>query len=263
MYRGFNLKIEDELEYTQYHATGLEIYKKLQDSVQPRLKNYVLPEGTLDGNKIINDWFPEVESHIFLSHSHQDLKNAVYIAGILYSKFNILTFIDSTVWGYCNELLKLIDNKYCKNESDEIYDYNKRNYSTSHVHLMLSSSLNKMIDNSEAIFFLNSSNSVSTRTITEKTNSPWIFSEINSSKIIRKKTPIRLRRLTKSFSDTVILSESKRSQLKIEYELELSHFTDLSLFQFNNWVSSNCNDYEDALDELYRQHPIDSKFLIK
>lgn len=168
MYRGFNLKIENKLEFNHYHSTGMEIFKKLQASVQPRLKEYLIPDGTIDGNKIMNDWFPEVKSHIFLSHSHRDLENAVYIAGILYSKFKILTFIDSTVWGYCNDLLKLIDNKYCKNESGETYDYNKRNYSTSHVHLMLSSSLNKMIDNSEAIFFLNSSNSVSTKTITEK-----------------------------------------------------------------------------------------------
>lgn len=263
MYRGFNLRINNELEYTEYHKTGLEIFEKLKNYVQPKLKNYVLSEGTLDGNRIMDDWFPEVKSHIFLSHSHSDIKNAIYISGVLYSKFKILTFIDSCVWGYSNELLKIIDNKYCKSESGETFDYDSRNYSTSHVHLMLSSALNKMIDNSEAVFFLNSSNSVSTRTITEKTNSPWIFSEINTSKIIRKKTPIRLRKITKSFSDAVMLNESQRSQLRIEYELELSHLTDLSLYQFNVWLQSYCHSPEDALDKLYTQHPIDSKFLIK
>lgn len=263
MYRGFNLKIENELNTHLYHKTGLEILEKLKNSVQPKLRNYILPEGTLDGNRIMEDWFPEVKTHIFLSHSHSDFKNAIYIAGALYTKFKVLTFIDSTVWGYSNELLKNIDDKYCKSESGETYDYNSRNYSTTHVHLMLSSALNKMIDNSEAVFFLNSSNSVSTRTITEKTNSPWIFSEINTSKIIRKKTPVRLRRITKSFSDKVVLNESQRSQLRIEYELELSHLTDLSYFQFNLWLQSQDSDPEEALNELYRQHPIDAKFLIK
>ncbi len=263
MYRGFNLKIENELEIHQYHKVGLEILENLKNSVEPRLKSYILPDGVLDGNKIMNDWFPEVKSHIFLSHSHKDFKNAIYIAGALYSKFKILTFIDSTVWGYSNELLKLIDNKYCKSESGETYDYNKRNYSTSHVHLMLSSALNKMIDNSESIFFLNTSNSVSTHSITEKTNSPWIFSEISTSKIIRKKTPVRLRKMTKSFSDTIMLNESQRSQLRIEYDLELSHLTELSLYQFNNWLNSNCYSPENALDKLYSLHPINSKFLIK
>lgn len=263
MYRGFNLKIEDELEIHQYHEIGLELLEILQKSVQPILKNYILPEGTLDGNKIMEDWFPEVKSHIFLSHSHKDFKNAIYIAGALYSKFKIFTFIDSTVWGYSNELLRIIDNKYCKSETGETYDYNSRNYSTTHVHLMLSAALNKMIDNSESVFFLNTSNSVSTRTITEKTNSPWIFSEISTTKVIRKRTPDRLRKITKSFSDTITLSESQRSQLKIEYELELSHLTDLTFYHFESWLNSTCFSPEDALDKLYSQHPIHSKFLIK
>lgn len=263
MYRGFNLKIEDELEIHQYYETGLVIFENLKKAVQPELKNYVLPEGNLDGNKIMEDWFPEVKSHIFLSHSHKDFKNAINIAGALYSKFKIFTFIDSTIWGYSNDLLRIIDNKYCKSESGETYDYNSRNYSTSHVNLMLSSALNKMIDNSESVFFLNTSNSVSTRTITEKTNSPWIFSEINTTKIIRKRTPIRLREITKSFSDTITLNESQRSQLKIEYELELSHLTDLNLNQFLSWLNSTSYSPEGALDKLYSQHPINSKFLIK
>lgn len=262
MYRGFNLTIENELDFhLLYHKAGLEIFEKLKKSVQPKLKEYILPEGTLNGNKIMEDWFPEVKSHIFLSHSHRDLKNAIYIAGAFYTEFKILTFIDSAVWGYSNELLKIIDDKYCKNTIGETYDYNSRNYSTSHVHLMLSSALNKVIDNCEVIFFLNTPNSVTIKSIIEKTNSPWIFSEINTTKIIRKDTPNRLRKLTKMFSSTIMLNESQKSQLRIEYELELSHFTDLNLYQFNRWLKSNASNPNEALDELYSQHPIDSKFL--
>ncbi|WP_026838865.1 hypothetical protein [Gillisia sp. JM1] len=263
MYRGFNLNVENEFDIHKYHEIGIEIFNILKNSVRPRLKEYILPKGTIDGDKIMADWFPEVKSHLFLSHSHNDLKNAVYIAGALYTEFKILTFIDSTVWGYSNDLLKIIDDEYCKSESGETYDYQSRNYSTSHVHLMLTSALSKMIDNCEVIFFLNSPNSVSTKSITERTNSPWIFSEISTTKIIRKITPNRLKELTKMFSDTVMLNESQRSQLRIEYNLELSHFTDLNLIQFNRWLNSYCSSPDNALDELYRQHPIDSKFLIK
>lgn len=264
MYRGFNLIVEEEIDFNlSYHRKGAEIYKILKKSVEPKLKEYTLPEGTIDGKKIMQDWFPEVKAHIFLSHSHKDFKNAMYIAGALYTEFKILTFIDSAVWGYSNQLLKIIDDKYCVSTGGETYDYNSRNYSTSHVHLMLSSALNKMIDNCEAVFFLNSNNSVTTKSITEKTNSPWIFSEINTSKIIRKRTPNRLRELTKTFSSTISLNESQRSQLRIEYELELSHFTDLSYYGFNNWLNSFSSNPNDALDELYDRYPIDSKFLNK
>lgn len=262
MYRGFNLKIENSYKIGSFHKVGLELHKKLVDSVQPKLKNYILPEGTLDGNKIIEDWFPEVKSHIFLSHSHKDMEDAIYLAGILYHRFKILTFIDSTVWGYSNDLLKIIDDIYCRSENGETYDYSKRNYSTSHVNLMLSSALHNMIDKSEAIFFLNSTNSITSKGIVDKTNSPWIFSEINTSKTIRKQTPIRLRTKTKVFSEKVLMSESQNRQLNIEYELELSHLMVLNQFKLNSWLVSDNLTPETALDELYRQNPIESKFLI-
>lgn len=262
MYRGFNLKLEDELNDKDYYSIGVELFKILTKEIRPKLKGYILPDGILDGNKIMDDWFPEFNTHVFLSHSHLDRKKALAFAGALLVEFEIITFIDSTVWGYSNELLKMIDDEYCKNVVGENYNYDSRNYSTSHVHLMLSSALNRMIDNSEAIFFLNSSNSVSTRNITEKTNSAWIFSEINTSKIINKKTPNRLKKLTKAFSDTIMLSESKRSDLRIEYELELSHFTRLNENQFYRWLNTPSSSPENALDKLYMQNPINSKFLI-
>jgi len=43
----------------------------------------------------------------------------------------------------------------------KIYDYELRNYTTSHVHMMLSTALTEMIDNTECIMFYNTSLSVS------------------------------------------------------------------------------------------------------
>lgn len=40
------------------------------------------------------------------------------------------------------------------------YDYNLRNYTTSHVHMMLATALTEMIDNTECIMFYNTPNSV-------------------------------------------------------------------------------------------------------
>ncbi|MCC5439660.1 hypothetical protein [Clostridium botulinum] len=47
----------------------------------------------------------------------------------------------------------MIDNNYCFNKDTETYDYIKRNYSTSHVYIMLSTALSMMIDRAESIFF--------------------------------------------------------------------------------------------------------------
>ncbi|TDN93388.1 hypothetical protein DET49_104114 [Salegentibacter sp. 24] len=257
MYRGFNLEIDQKFKTGKYHETGLGIYKILKDHVQPSLNNYLLDNGSLDGDKIMADWFPDIECHIFLSHSHKDLDTALYIAGLLYHRFEIIVFLDSTVWGYSGDLLKKIDNKYCYNENSDTYDYNSRNFSTSHVHMMLSTALNNMIDKTECIIFLNTPNSVSAN---EKTFSPWIFSELNTSRIIRKKTPSRLQTQFKMFSDRSVLSESKRSELQIEYQLELSHLVKLSLQDLLAWTNQSQFQKEKALDNLYRMKPLNQKF---
>jgi hypothetical protein len=265
MYRGFNLKIPDEFNFPDLIKESKKILEATNQSIKKTLNHYILNNGSLDGNKIIEDWFPEMDFKIFLSHSHKDEEKAMIIAAILYKKFNILTFIDSSIWGYSNELLREIDNKYCLHENGENYDYDKRNFSTTHVHLMLSTALNKMIDNSECLFFLNSPNSISISTdISQKTNSAWIYSEIATSKIIRKKTPDRLKQKTVLFSTDKIkaLDESNQNRLSVEYELELSHLTDLNIEDLLKWLKTPANSEENALDNLYSQHEIKSKFLI-
>lgn len=263
MYRGFDLKIPNDLNFSKSLEIGKEILKATNKLVKESLNNYLLGNGSLDGTKIIENWFPEFESHIFLSHSHKDEEKAMMIAGMLAQEFGILTFIDSTVWGYSNELLKKIDHRYCLNTNGENYDYEKRNYSTAHVHLMLSTALNKMIDNSECLIFLNSPNSITTSTeINQKTNSPWIFSEIGTSKIIRKQTPERLKRKTKMFSTRDVVAMNESTKLNIEYEVELSHLTKLNTLDILNWKNTSANSPEEALDNLYKQHSINSKFLL-
>lgn len=265
MYRGFNLRIPSDFNRERALTIGNKILELTNECVKESLDKYLLDNGSLNGNKIIENWFPQFESHIFLSHSHNDKEKAIAIAGILFDKFNILTFIDSTVWGYSNELLKKIDDKYCLHTNGVNYDYDKRNYSTTHVHLMLSTALNKMIDSSECLFFLNSPNSISTITeISQKTNSPWIFSEIVTSKIIHKKTPERLKRKTKVFSadDLIKMNENDQTRLSVEYELELSHLIELDVSDFLKWENTPAISAEDALDNLYKQHSINSKFLL-
>lgn len=262
MYRGFNLIIPENLN-TAFLKKGTEIKTGMLSEIQKRMLDLISYDGIINGNKVIEKWFPIIECDIFLSHSHKDNEKALKLAGLLYEKFGLKTFIDSSVWGFSNDLLKIIDDNYCKHENGTSYSYEKRNYSTSHVHLMLNSALNKMIDNCEAIFFLNTPNSISAdNTIKQNTNSPWIFSEISTTQTIRKKTPKRLRKETRTFSSKVTLSESALEQLQVEYELELSHFTKLDLNDIKNWIEKAKYSSNNPLDVLYSLHKIDSKFLI-
>ena len=210
----------------------------------------------------MNDWFPEIDADLFLSHSHKDENTALVLAGWLYKKKNIKTFIDSTIWGYSDNLLNKINKKYCYNEETKTYDYEKSNNSSVHVNLMLSNALNRMIDNCECVFFLNTPNSISSKDTIHKTYSPWIFSEISTTQIIKKRTPNRLKSKMVMFSEggNIQLNESKRSELLVEYDLELSHLTDLNSDDISNWINSNSRIQINPLDTLYSQHPISEKF---
>lgn len=267
MYRGFNLKLDEDyfLKQNIFSTQEINEYKKLGLS---SLKNndfllkYIEEAEELEGDRIMQECFPNdiKEYNIFLSHSHKDMRIALIIAGLLKSKYKIEVFIDSTVWLNYIHLLKCIDDYYCKSKekikerydynSKEYYDYDIRNYSTSHINLMLMNSLNMMIDKCEVLFFLNTPNSISIDNIGQKTNSPWIFSEIQTSKIIRKKIPNRnipLMESTKYFS----------TDLKISYPLELDHLTNISRYNFLKWINGNYNNPNSALDGLYEIYPLE------
>jgi hypothetical protein len=262
MYRGFNLKIDKPLN-THFYTLGKEIFNNNQKIIKKTLDGFLLDNGSLSGNEIMENWFPSIEADIFLSHSHKDEKLAIIIAGILSSILGLKVFIDSCVWGYSNDLLKIIDDTYCKNPNGDTYSYDKRNYSTSHVNLMLSNALNKMIDNCESILFLNSPNSISMENLGNSTKSPWIYSEISTTQIIRKEIPKRLIPQNKYYSEggKIMMSESKRD-LSMEYELNLSHFENINFENFIEWVECSKTKL-DALDFLYKQHPTKKKLIAK
>jgi hypothetical protein len=251
MYRGFNLKLDwyDE----KYYQIGLASYKAEQKQVWDKLEDLVLPNGSLDGSKLQDDWFPEIEADIFLSHSHKNEKQAIALAGFLWKELQITTFIDSSVWAFADDLLLAIDKTYCFNENTQTYRYEDRNRSTSHVHLMLSAALSKMIDKTECLLFLNTPDSIQTDGIIDRTISPWIYAEIATSRLIRKKELREHRPLTKSFSD---FGRRQRldEQLSISHELQLGHLTKIDIATLRKWMQV-ASDEAFKLDVLYELCP--------
>ena len=251
MYCGFNLSIGPLND--EFYRRGMNSFNSYSGKVREELDEYLLDEKILNGTQMQNNWFPSIEADVFISHSHKDVRDAITLAGALEANLGIKTFIDSCVWGYANDLLKEIDNKYCRNTGKNSYSYEMRNYSTSHVHNMLSSALSMMIDKSEVLFFLNSENSITTRDTIQKTESPWIYSEIAISSIIRKKSPAEHRSYNRQFS--IIENQVRKSKiqddLKVEYELPIDHLINIDLNIINKWIENhNGNDY--PLDSLYR-----------
>ncbi len=275
MYRGFDLRLNKNIFSPKEINEYTEVGKKNTIENERFLSEYFNELEKLNGNEIMKEWFPIITKKfdIFLSHSHKDIELALIIAGILKKRHNLEVFVDYIVWGNYINLLKSIDDNFCKSNdkkngiydynSNVYYDYDMRNYSTSHINLMLMNSLNIMIDKCEALFFLNTPNSISKETIKQKTNSPWIFSEIQVSKMIRKKTPNRLVRETKLFSANeglVSLNESNRT-LQIEYEMNLNHLHKILPNDFEEWVYQQYTTSDEALDSLYAKYNLNNIFI--
>lgn len=257
MYRGFNLKLNKStycnFEKDYYFEKGSEIQEKHKSEIKKKIERYIKNKKVLSGDYIMDNWFPVEDKYdIFLSHSHNDLNLAYYIAGILKEECGLEVFIDSNIWLNCNDLLKTIDYEYCKTGTNK-YSYECRNYSTAHIHMMLMASLNRMIDNTECLFFLNTPQSVSTESIeNSETYSPWIFSEIETSRIIRKKIPERRKNnVRKVFSNL-----NENMDMLIGYRTDLDHLTKMTNSDFCNWVNAcKLKMKEKSLDELYEMKP--------
>ena len=235
MYRGFNLLLDknyfkEDFEYLQ--GVGLDRLSCQKTTIEKIINSFVRDDGSLDGSMMQANWFPQIKADIFISHSHKDKDLAHALAGWLKETFGLTAFIDSCVWGCANELLKLIDNRYCRNEHRRTYDYEKRNSSTSHVHMMLSVALTQMIDNTECLFFLNTPNSITPDTIINQTESPWIYSEIAMSRLIRKKELKEYRVMEYNES---LKTFSKDEKLKIQYDLPTNHLVDINADDLNEW----------------------------
>ncbi|WP_454803742.1 hypothetical protein [Mucilaginibacter phyllosphaerae] len=261
MYRGFQLKREAVIS-TTYKAAGELIHNRFRQQIRPVLDHFILENGNLDGSKMQSEWFPDLKADIFISHSHADKEQAMELAGWLYNKFQLTAFIDSCVWGEADQLIRQLDGKYSIPLGETSYNYNRRNQSTAHVHMMLNNALSKMIDSCECLFFLETPNSTVETIVKNKTSSPWIYSEISLSRIVRKKVPARATTslLLKAFSGKATLNEMQLEQIRVEYLLELDHLQALTGADMRKWeyaISAlHLPRVGNALDRLYDIKPI-------
>ena len=176
--------------------------------------------GIIDGEKLRNFVFPTDNYDVFISHSHNDLEIAKFAAW-LKEKHGYSVFLDSFVWNSADGLLREIDNLYCK-QRNGLYNYHRRNYSTAHIHTMLSMSIMEIIKRSKVGMLIDSHHSINLERLRNsnqvKTLSPWIFQEI-----------LFMRQFANQKSSTrMFSSENLNEGLQIAHTVDLSDFTTLT-----------------------------------
>jgi hypothetical protein len=234
MYTGFNFYNYGSNFKDCYKQQGEILYADQKKLVHSKLTDFISMNNTLNASKIQANWFPTVQAEVFISHSHRDAQLAISLAGWLYNSFNINAFVDSCVWGYSDDLLKLIDDEYCYNQRTATYQYEKRNRSTSHVHMMLSVALLKMLDACECIIFLNTPASIlPSDTIQDSgasaTLSAWIYSEIEMTRLIQK-------RKRESYRNIKVANQLNiKEDLNFSYDINTNHLITLNLDDIKRW----------------------------
>jgi hypothetical protein len=186
MYRCFQLELDNFPNSNRTTSAGHEaIANQMMGKILKIITDKAIKGDVIDATSLQNNWFPEVNVDIFISHSHSDVELARSLSTWLYETFGIISFVDSYVWGYADDLLKKIDDWYCFDKSRNVYYYKQRNRSTAHVHAMLSNALIQMVDQTECLFFLNTPNSIPIKdTVQDKTESPWLYLELMMSQVI-------------------------------------------------------------------------------
>lgn len=190
--------------------------------------------GEIAGDALKKHWFSDVSPHVFISHSHKDEALAMGLAGYLLD-MGIEPFVDSLVWGNSNSLLQKIDNKFCLDEEKKYYIYQSRNYSTSHVHMMLASALAEAIDRADAVIFLNTPNSIEARSAKnagdDVTASPWIYHELVTTKLVRQQGfggRARVRLALEHVFDGALVERSFEARVKVLHKPPMDHLVDLT-----------------------------------
>lgn len=252
MFAKFKMELAKDEFGDKYTGDGIDLRETAAHHLEIDLNKYFLEDGSLSASRIEADWFPEFDAHIFISHSHADEQKALNFAGYLWKEYHIKSFIDSAVWGHSNDLLKKYDDIYCvdkKNAEGKIttYSYDKRNQSTTHIHMLLQGALAKMIDHCECLIFINTPNSIQfTNKDVYQTASPWIYNELLTANFMRIKSPEEHRTPGNAAMHLYLLGG------KITYNVQLNTFVDLDIHDFQK-AATQCETInpEIILNQLY------------
>ena len=244
MFTGYYLSTEQNnaIDFSIYEERGRKHLQKQKDTFKTAISEYII-NGIADGTKMEKDWFPMIEADIFISHSHIDEKLAHGIAGWLNTQFNLKCFIDSCVWNYSDDLLEMINSEYSdKRETSTggyLYEHKKCNTASKHVNIMLSVALQKMIDKTEVTILLNTNNAIAKyeNVYDKATYSPWIYSEIICTQIVRKKA-LKEYRIEEPILKHLYENAQSRggmSGFQAAYEVSIAHLTELNSDMLLQW----------------------------
>lgn len=213
---------------------------QMSKPVNAILENVVNNHQYIDGTKIQDDWFPEVDANVFISHSGKDGELAIKLANYLNKEFGVKSFVDSQVWGYYPNLMKMLDNgRDTKNNKVILSKYDE---CSAHVHNMLSIALAKMIQKCDYFIFIDTDNSRDC--FSNMTVSPWIYFELSLSYMFAPKDGMVQEGL-EFFSNIAYKAPTKHLK-----PIDINDFS--AIFESNRIVNEELKHFQHLTDYLKR-----------
>lgn len=262
MFQGFNINFEPEIPgsfsrdyFNSYKDKAEKSTFRIINSFKNWLHDYFdIEQGmSLDGSAIEAKFFPQVNADVFISHSHKDEEIASGLAGYLYEKYGLTSFIDSKVWKYVDTLITGLDDDYSlkRNERNHsVYDYENTLVTSTHGHMMLGNALLKMMDLCECFIFIstNNSNSLCNGSWFDyvRTNSAWLYFELSATRVLRKRTYAEYRgaEYFKVYKfETFSRIEESSIMPNVNYRIWKGHLINVTDYDFNDLDSKFCNMY--------------------
>jgi len=228
-------------KFNDYEGLGKSLFADVVNQADDSLLGYISEDGILKGDVIQNAWFPKLKGKfdVFISHSHNDEDLAFAFAGWLNKKFKLRCFLDKYVWNSADGLIKKLDD-LCRRPGGKGYNYRDRNMTTSQIHAMLTSAIMQEIDDCDALFFLNTPNTIDVVTETQEyTLSPWIFLEIGFSKLLNKewKNEKRIEIVKNSIANEAATRRiTNEAVVQMRMKLDTSHLTELNENELQDWL---------------------------
>lgn len=227
-----------------FEEKGRELLIECKRNIQQSIDLFFDSETKIfDANAIENNWFPQIECDIFISHSHKDINKVLSFVGWLYDCFGIKAFIDSIIWENVNILAEKLEQKYfaedieCLMEPKEITE---KAFTNSRI--ILNSAIEKMIDSTECFLFIGTNNSL----INVETVSPWIYAENLFSNVVRRKKLINYRNVS-------ICEHFMTDSINVKYKCSFDGFKEITRFDLMDmWKHRVAKNPFDSLDYLYK-----------
>ncbi len=263
MHSGYKINLSKSLfgkEYAHYKKAGqhhLRGHCENMRKIVSQIEKFIEASNKSSDKMFQKFSFPTIAADVFILCSHADMDCVNALAGWLKENFDLNVFVDANLWNYADA--SLVSRNNIHSNASETTVNNPIDKCAQNMDFMLMAAVEKIIDDVECVILLEqeeSENIYKSSSEAAHTLSPWIFSEIFCSQIIRKK-PLAFYR-EYSYADTCLTAESADMRLSFDiiYDMENGNLIEIDNVHLMQWLKekklceSECFYYLDILYQI-------------